>query len=77
MIENLKIHLDNALREYTSGKHYQTLLQAREQYFSMTGEIFDDDDDYDARMNGFNDWYLLQFISKEDPPRLLLSGANR
>ena len=63
MHEVLKEHLDAALSEYTSGIHYETLIEAKNYYFSQTGQINDEDDDYEIRMDSFNDWYVLQFIS--------------
>lgn len=59
----LREHLEAALSEYTSGIHYETLIEAKNHYFSLTGQINDEDDDYEIRMDSFNDWYILQFIS--------------
>lgn len=66
MIEELRRHYHQALIEYTSGEHYETLLEAKEEYFILTGKLLEEDDDYEARMNGFNDWYLLHFVSRKD-----------
>ena len=63
MHETLKKHLEAALSEYSSGIHYETLIEAKNHYFSLTGQINDEDDDYEIRMDSFNDWYVLQFIS--------------
>lgn len=57
-------HLSHALEEYTTGIHYETLLEAKEEYFEKTGNALEEDEDYENRMNSFNDWYILQFISK-------------
>ncbi|MCY4524649.1 MAG: hypothetical protein OXB84_07925 [Halobacteriovoraceae bacterium] len=59
----LKEHLDASLAEYTAGIHYETLIEAKNSYFSLTGQINDEDDDYEIRMDSFNDWYVLQFVS--------------
>jgi hypothetical protein len=64
MNEVLKEHFDKALGIYTNGVHYDTLLEAKKEYFEITGQANDDDDDFEARMNSFNEWYVLQFISK-------------
>lgn len=66
MIEEIRRHYHQALIEYTSGEHYETLLEAKEEYFILTGKLLEEDDDYEARMNGFNDWYLLNFVSRKD-----------
>lgn len=60
----LKEHFDKALEIYTQGVHYETLLEAKKEYFEITGQANDDDNDFEARMNSFNEWYVLQFISK-------------
>jgi hypothetical protein len=59
----LKEHFLKALDIYTQGVHYDTLLEAKKEYFTITGQANDDDDDFEARMNSFNEWYVLQFIS--------------
>ena len=59
----LKEHFLKALEIYTQGVHYDTLLEAKKEYFTITGQANDDDDDFEARMNSFNEWYVLQFIS--------------
>lgn len=62
--ENLNKYLEQALIEYSSGAHLDTLLEAKKEYFSITGQANEDDEDYESRMTSFNDWYLLQFVSK-------------
>lgn len=64
MNTTLKEHFEKALGIYTTGVHYDTLLEAKKEYFEITGQANDDDDDFEARMNSFNEWYVLQFISK-------------
>lgn len=59
----LKEHFIKALEIYTQGVHYDTLLEAKKEYFTITGQANDDDDDFEARMSSFNEWYVLQFIS--------------
>ncbi len=59
----LKEHFMKALDIYTQGNHYDTLLEAKKEYFTITGQANDDDDDFEARMSSFNEWYVLQFIS--------------
>lgn len=63
MHSSLNEHFQKALQIYTQGDHYDTLLEAKKEYFTITGQANDDDDDFEARMNSFNEWYVLQFIS--------------
>lgn len=60
----IKEHLDKALSLYTSGDYYKILIEAKEEYFNKTGIAFEDDHDFESKMSSFNDWFLLQFISK-------------
>ncbi|MFZ9001556.1 MAG: hypothetical protein ACO20H_09645 [Bacteriovoracaceae bacterium] len=55
--------LEKALMYYTSGSHYDDLVKAKEEYFALTGKINEDDEDYELRMNSFNDWFLFQYCS--------------
>jgi hypothetical protein len=64
MNPSLQNHFLKALGVYTQGNHYETLLEAKKEYFIITGQANDDDDDFEARMNSFNEWYVLQFISR-------------
>ncbi|ATH09016.1 hypothetical protein BIY24_13985 [Halobacteriovorax marinus] len=68
MIEVVMEHLNNALKIYSNGNHYDTMLEAKNLYFSMTGQIFEEDEDYESRMSAFNDWYLLQYVSEDGCP---------
>ena len=65
MDERLQKHIDQALNDYTTGIHYEALLEAKEEYFSLTGQVHEDDHDYENRMNSFSDWYVMQFISSK------------
>jgi hypothetical protein len=64
MKEELKIHLEKALIQYTSGSYYKRLIEAKNEYFNLTGQVNEDDEDYELRMKSFNDWYIFQFTSK-------------
>ena len=69
-MNNLLDHLDNALNIYTCEQYRETLIEAKQDFFKITGNLNDDDDDYDLRMHSFNDWYLTQFclpIEKRTP----------
>ncbi len=65
MHKELEKHLICALQEFASGKHYDQLIEAKDTYFNLTGWPLEEDEDYESRMNSFNDWYLFQFVSKQ------------
>lgn len=77
MHEILREHFDKALNIYTQGDHYDTLLEAKKEYFTITGQANDDDDDFEARMNSFNEWYVLQFISRRGTRTVIDDYLNR
>jgi len=58
-------HLDKALKEFSSGNFYPVVIEAKKEYTILTGQINDDDEDFENRINAFNDWYVLQYISQE------------
>ncbi len=60
----IKHHLEKALSLYTTGEYYKILIEAKDEYFQMTGIAFEEDQDFESKMSSFNDWYLLQFLSK-------------
>ncbi len=63
-MKEIYTHLEKALMHYSSGEHYNNLIKAKEEYFSLTGKINEDDEDYELRMNSFNDWYLFQYCDE-------------
>lgn len=60
----IRAHLDEALTTYSQGIHYETMLEAKNEFFEITGVAHEEDSDFSAKMLSFNDWYLLQFISR-------------
>lgn len=65
MHESLRYLLEKVLSQYSTGDYYQSLLQAKEDYFAKTGKAFEEDEDYESRMASFNDWYCLQYQPDE------------
>lgn len=59
----IKEHLHNALNTFSQGEYLDDMLEAKKVYFEVTGIANEEDDDYESRMNSFNDWYVLQFQS--------------
>ena len=59
----VKEHIESALSIYSQGKYLDDMLEAKKIYFEQTGIANEDDEDFESRMNSFNDWYVLQFQS--------------
>lgn len=50
---------DLILSDYQSGDNYQRLHNAKKSYIALTGMMNEEDHDYEARMNCFNDWFVF------------------
>lgn len=70
MLETVHDHLDKVLSLYTSGSHFESLKKAKEMYFSLTGKLDEDKEDFESRMNSFNDWYIFQY-PQEDGSKII------
>ena len=64
----IKEHYDKARIEFTSGRYYDTMIEAKQEYFELTGILHEDEEDYEMKMNSFNDWYMLRYVSKDGGP---------
>ncbi len=65
MLDIVHEHLDKVLSLYTQGTHFDDLKQAKEIYFSITGKLDEDKEEFESRMNCFNDWYVFQYRHKD------------
>lgn len=61
MLDQVHEHLDQILITYTQGDHFNALKEAKEKYFSLTGKLDEDKEEFESRMNSFNDWYIFQY----------------
>lgn len=53
--------LDQALSHYSKGENLKPMLEAKKIYFEKTGVAHEEEEDYEARMSSFNNWYLFEF----------------
>ena len=58
-------HLSKALKAYTSNEFRDSLISAKKDFFKITGNLNEEDEDYDLRMHSFNDWYLMQYCLED------------
>jgi hypothetical protein len=61
MLELIDTHIDKMLTTYTQGEYFERLKQAKEAYIALTGKLDEDKDEFESRMNCFNEWYLFQW----------------
>ena len=57
--------VEDILQVYTKDAFYDDLKKARDLYITKTGKIDEETDEYESRMNSFNDWYLFNY-QRED-----------
>lgn len=65
MLDIVHDHIDKVLSHYTQGEFFSDLKEAKEKYFSLTGKLDEDKDEFESRMNSFNDWYIFQYRQKD------------
>jgi hypothetical protein len=65
MLDIVHDHLDKVLGLYTQGQFFAELKEAKDKYFSLTGKLDEDKDEFEPRMNSFNDWYIFQHRQKD------------
>lgn len=65
MLDIVNEHLDIVLGKYTQGTHFDDLKAAKEKYFSITGKLDEDKEEFESRMNSFNDWYIFQYRQQD------------
>ncbi|MCC7440282.1 MAG: hypothetical protein IT285_01535 [Bdellovibrionales bacterium] len=52
-------YLEPVIEEFTTGEYYQEVYNAKQEYFDKAGVVYEDDPEFEARMNIFTDWYLF------------------
>ena len=60
--ETLQSHLDIILHKFSQDEFYERLKEAKKKYFKIAGVVNEEDDEYESKMNLFNDWYLFHFL---------------
>ncbi len=61
MLDIVHDHLDKVLSLYTKGAFFSDLKEAKDKYFSLTGKLDEDKEEFESRMHCFNDWYIFQY----------------
>jgi len=52
-------YLDRLGREITTGEFSEEVINARKEYFSKVGEVFEDDKSFENKMISFTEWYYF------------------
>jgi hypothetical protein len=61
MQSEIKDHLDRLIQDSSREHEVRYLIDAKKKYFDLTGAVNEDDDDFEARMNLFNEWFLFNY----------------
>lgn len=59
MTDTMFSKLDPVINEFTTGEYYREVFQAKQEFFERAGIIYEDDPEFEQRMNLFMDWYLF------------------
>ena len=57
--------IEEVLASFNKEEHVQALLEAKKIYFDLTGEIHQDEESYESKMQRFNDWYLFSYTNEK------------
>ena len=71
--------LDPVIEAFTTGEYYREVYHAKQEYFEKAGVVYEDDPEFDQRMNIFMDWYIFdRDLPKVDlPPIKYYSRLNQ
>lgn len=61
MLEIIDSHIEKILTIYTQGEYFERLKQAKDSYIALTGKLDEDKDEFESRMNCFNEWFIFQW----------------
>lgn len=61
MNKSLKDTYLKILKNFTDQNNSKDLIEAKKEFFSLTGEIKETDDFFEYKMSVFNDWFLFDY----------------
>jgi hypothetical protein len=59
MLEIMQQKMEPIVKEFTTGEFYPEVFRAKQEFFERAGTVYDDDAEFEQRMNLFMDWYLF------------------
>ncbi len=76
MNEFIHEYLDGLLSAYSGEDYHDRLYIAKLKFFELTGKVDEDSkDEYENKMNFFNDWYLFNYINPPDRLRPIIEES--
>ena len=52
-------YLDPVIEEFITGEYFREVYNAKQEYFTKAGIVYEDDAEFEQRMCVFMDWYLF------------------
>lgn len=66
MITKVQDHLQEILTTYSQGERYNEMKRAIDVFAKLTGKLDEDAENFEARMNSFNDWFVFNYIKENN-----------
>lgn len=66
----IQAEVDKILETYSEGFRYEEIKKAMDIFIIKTGKMDEESEEYEARMNSFNDWFVFNY-RKEDGSRII------
>lgn len=58
-------YMDKLVESVTANEFSEEVIQAKKEYFSKSGDIFEDDKTFEERMIAFTEWYCFDRVSEK------------
>lgn len=72
----IQTFFEEALKTFTAEAFRPALLEAKELYFSQTGKVDEEDEDFETRMSSFNEWYLFDYVPGDNQMTFMKQFIN-
>ena len=59
MTDAMQTKLEPVIQEFTTGEYYPEVFRAKQEFFERAGVVYEEDPEFEQRMNLFMDWYLF------------------
>ena len=54
-------HIEKIIETYTQDSYYEDMKKAIAFYIERTGKMNEESEEYESRMNSFNDWFIFNY----------------
>lgn len=60
-MNTISTHIQKIVETYTKDSYYEDMKKAIDFYVEKTGKMNEESEEYESRMNSFNDWFLFNY----------------